>query len=209
MINVFVHLNPDSNAVCTAAVTAGWLNRCGRPSRDWRAGEATPETRYIFEAAGLPLPPLLDIPLKAEQVWLADFTEPVQGPADLLQSNIVGIIDHHRLGGLVTQLPPEARIKPAGNSATVLWLLMDAEMRRTIPPILLPGVLLSNTVILRSPTTTEDDIRTTSELFALSGIKHRAFACVLLTAKTDITGQSAEQLLSWLEHFLSQNRRQT
>ncbi|SCC69724.1 DHHA2 domain-containing protein [Kosakonia oryziphila] len=199
MINVFGHLNPDSDAVCTAAVTAGWLNRCGRPARAWRAGEANPETRYIFEAAGLTLPPLLNIPLKGEQVWLVDFTEPVQGPADLLQSNIIGIIDHHRLGGLVTQLPLEVWIKPAGSSATVLWLLMDAEMRRTMPPthaILLLGALLSDTVNLRSPTTIEDDIRTATELCVLSGVKRRTFTHGLLAAKTDVTGQSAEQLLN-------------
>jgi len=198
LINVFGHLNPDSDAVCTAAVTAGWLNRCNRPARAWRPGEANPETRYIFEAAGLNLPPLLDIPLKDEPVWLVDFTEPAQGPADLLQSNIIGIIDHHRLGGLVTQLPPEVWIKPAGSSATVLWLLMDAEMRRSILPghgILLLGALLSDTVNLRSPTTTEDDIRTATELCVLSGVKRKAFARGLLAAKTDITGQSTEQLL--------------
>ena len=199
MINAFGHLNPDSDAVCTASVTAGWLNRCGRPARAWRPGEANPETRYIFEAAGLTLPPLLDIPLKGEPVWLVDFTEPAQGPADLLQSKIIGIIDHHRLGGLVTQLPPEVWIKPAGSSATVLWLLMNAEMRRTMPPaqaILLLGALLSDTVNLRSPTTTEDDIRTATELCVLSGVKRRAFARGLLTAKTDITGQPAKQLLN-------------
>lgn len=199
MINVFGHLNPDSDAVCTAAVTADWLNRRYRPARAWRTGEANPETRYIFEAAGLNLPPLLDIPLKDEPVWLVDFTEPAQGPADLIQSNIIGIIDHHRLGGLVTQLPPEVWIKPAGSSATVLWLLMDAEMRRSILPghgILLLGALLSDTVNLRSPTTTKDDIRTATELCVLSGVKRKSFAQGVLAAKTDLTGQSARQLLN-------------
>lgn len=199
MINVFGHLNPDSDAVCTAAVTADWLNRRDRLARAWRTGEANSETRYIFEAAGLNLPPLLDIPLKDEPVWLVDFTEPAQGPADLLQSNIIGIIDHHRLGGLVTQLPPEVWIKPAGSSATVLWLLMDAEMRRSILPghgILLLGALLSDTVNLRSPTTTKDDIRTASELSVLSGVKRKSFAQGVLAAKTDLTGQSARQLLN-------------
>ncbi|EBO3000928.1 TPA: DHH family phosphoesterase [Klebsiella pneumoniae] len=199
MINVFGHLNPDSDAVCTAVVTADWLNWCDRPARAWRTGEVNPETRYIFEAAGLNLPPLLDIPLKGEQVWLVDFTEPAQGPADLPQSNILGIIDHHRLGGLVTKLPPEVWIKPAGSSATVLWLLMDAKMRRSILPAhgtLLLGALLSDTVNLRSPTTTKDDIRTATELCILSGVKRQAFAHGLLAAKTDLTGQSAGQLLN-------------
>ncbi|EGP3075969.1 inorganic pyrophosphatase, partial [Salmonella enterica subsp. enterica serovar Infantis] len=134
-----------------------------------------------------------------ERVWLVDFTEPAQGPADLPESNIIGIIDHHRLGGLATLLPPEVWIKPAGSSATVLWLLMDAEMRRTMPPtlgILLLGALLSDTVNLRSPTTTEDDIRTAAELFVLSGIKHKAFVHGLMAAKTDITGQTAGQILN-------------
>ncbi|WP_250134699.1 DHHA2 domain-containing protein [Citrobacter freundii] len=199
MINVFGHLNPDSDAICTAAVTADWLSRQGRPSRAWRNGEANPETRYIFETAGIPLPPLLDFPLKRERVWLVDFTEPAQGPADLPESNIIGIIDHHRLGGLATLLPLEVWIKPAGSSATVLWLLMDAEMRRTMPPtlgILLLGALLSDTVNLHSPTTTEDDIRTAAELFVLSGIKHKAFVHGLMAAKTDITGQTAGQILN-------------
>lgn len=199
MINVFGHLNPDSDSVCTAVVTAGWLNRRGRPARAWCPGEANLETRYIFETTGLSVPPLLDIPLSGETVWLVDFTEPTQGPADLVLSNVIGIIDHHRLGGLVTQIPPEVWIKPAGSSATVLWLLMDAEMRRSMPPthgILLLGALLSDTVNLHSPTTTEDDIRAATELCVLSGIKRKAFAQGLLEAKTDITGQTAEQLLN-------------
>lgn len=158
-----------------------------------------PETRFVFATAGITPPPLLNIPLKDEQVWLVDFTEPAQGPADLFQSNIIGIIDHHRLGGLVTQMPPEVWIKPAGSSATVLWLLMDGDMRRTMPPthaILLLGALLSDTVNLRSPTTTEDDIRTATDLCVLSGVKRKAFVSGLLKAKTDLSGQSAEQLLT-------------
>lgn len=199
MINVFGHLNPDSDAICTATVTADWLNRSGRPARAWRPGEANPETRFIFAAAGLSLPPLLDIPLSDEPVWLVDFTEPTQGPADLEQSNIIGVIDHHRLGGLITQLPPEVWIKPVGSSATVLWLLMDEEMRRTTLPayaILLLGALLSDTVNLRSPTTTEDDIRIATELCALAGVERQSFVQQLLAAKTDISGQSAGQLLN-------------
>ncbi|MGY3307026.1 inorganic pyrophosphatase/exopolyphosphatase [Pantoea ananatis] len=161
MIHVFGHINPDSDAICTAVVTAHWLTGRGMDARAWRLGEANRETRFIFDTAGLTLPPLLAIPLQDERVWLVDFTEPAQGPDDLLRSNVVGITDHHRLGGLITQLPPEVHIRPVGSSATLLWLLMDAEARRTLPPtlaVLLLGALLSDTVNLRSPTTTEDDM---------------------------------------------------
>ncbi|MEB6537449.1 DHH family phosphoesterase, partial [Pantoea stewartii] len=124
MIHVFGHINPDSDAICTAVVTAHWLTGRGMDARAWRLGEANRETRFIFDTAGLTLPPLLAIPLQDERVWLVDFTEPAQGPDDLLRSNVVGITDHHRLGGLITQLPPEVHIRPVGSSATLLWLLM-------------------------------------------------------------------------------------
>ncbi|MHC9056418.1 DHHA2 domain-containing protein [Pantoea sp. y20] len=198
MIHVFGHINPDSDAVCTAVVTAHWLTGRGMDACAWRLGEANRETRFIFDAAGLTLPPLLAFPLKDERVWLVDFTEPAQGPDDLLRSNVVGITDHHRLGGLITQLPPEVHIRPVGSSATLLWLLMDAEARRTLPPtlaVLLLGALLSDTVNLRSPTTTEDDIRSATELGVLSGVNRKAFARDLLTAKTDVSGLSAQLLL--------------
>lgn len=198
MIHVFGHINPDSDAICTAVVTAHWLTGHGMDARAWRLGEANRETHFIFDTVGLTLPPRLDIPLQNERVWLVDFTEPAQGPDDLLRSNVVGIIDHHRLGGLITQLPPEVHIRPVGSSATLLWLLMDAEARRTLPPtlaVLLLGALLSDTVNLRSPTTTEDDIRSATELGVLSGVNRRAFARDLLTAKTDVSGLSAQLLL--------------
>lgn len=83
-----------------------------------------------------------------------------EGPASLAESNVVGIIDHHRLGGLVTRLPPEVWVKPVGSSATLLWQLMTEEERSQLSAaeaVLLLGAVLSDTVTLRSPTTTSDD----------------------------------------------------
>lgn len=173
MIHVFGHINPDSDAVCTAAVTAWWLTQRGKVASAWRLGEANRETQFIFDAAGLTLPPRLSMPLMGKAVWLVDFTEPAQGPIDLLQSNITGIIDHYRLSGLVTQLPPEVWIRPVGSSAT----------------------LLSDTVNLRASTTTKDGIRSAAELSVLSGVNRKTFARDLLIAKTDLRGLSAQQLL--------------
>ncbi|AHF79277.1 putative, inorganic pyrophosphatase (plasmid) [Sodalis praecaptivus] len=199
MIHVFGHTHPDSDAICTALVTSYWLTSQQRPASAWRLGSANPETRFIFEFAGMDLPPQLTIPLNGKQVWLVDFSEPAQGPVDLLQSDITGIIDHHRLGGIVTQMPPEVWIKPVGSSATQLWLIMEDDSRRTLPPahaVLLLGALLSDTVNLRSPTTTQADIRSATELSVLSGVNRKVFAYRLLSAKTDITGLSAEELLN-------------
>lgn len=198
MIHVTGHLNPDSDAICTAFMAARWLNMRGLQATAWRLGEPNRETRFLFERAGQDIPPLLEMPLTDLDVWLVDFTEPTQGPETLQESNIVGIIDHHRLGGLVTRLPPEVWVKPVGSSATLLWQLMSPENRAQITPaqaLLLLGAALSDTVTLRSPTTTADDRLAVEELTALTGIDLTAFSADLLSAKTSVEGLRASELL--------------
>ncbi|WMY76101.1 manganese-dependent inorganic pyrophosphatase [Buttiauxella selenatireducens] len=199
MIHVIGHLHPDSDSVCTAFMTARWLTLRGQEAQAWRTGEINRETQFIFEHAGLPLPESLSFSLADRAVWLVDFTEPAQGPESLTDSNIVGIIDHHRLGGLITRLPPEVWIKPVGSSATVLWQLMSPSVRDNITPaeaILMLGAVMSDTVDLRSPTTTEDDRTATDELTVFAGIDRSSFVASLLTAKTSIEGMTARQLLN-------------
>lgn len=199
MIHVIGHLNPDSDAICTAAMTARWLTLRGQQATAWRAGEPNRETQFIFAQAGLTMPERLTFPLADLDVWLVDFTEPTQGPDSLAQSNVVGIIDHHRLGGLVTRLPPEVWVKPVGSSATLLWQLMGDEVREQLSPaesLLLLGAVLSDTVTLRSPTTTPDDRQAVDALARRAGVDLDAFSRDLLSAKTSVEGMSARQLLT-------------
>ncbi|WP_435930374.1 DHHA2 domain-containing protein [Dryocola sp. BD613] len=121
---------------------------------------------YIFRHAGLTQSVVLSFPPTGKPVWLVDFTEPGQDPADILQNNNAGIIDHHRLGGPIAKLP-------------------------AIHAILLLGVLLSDTF----NTNMQDDIRAGTEPSMLSGVNRRAVVHELLSAKTDVAGLSAEQLL--------------
>ena len=198
MIHVIGHLNPDSDAICSAYMTACWLQMRGLPATAWRLGEPNRETRFIFEQAELDMPPLLTLPLTGLDVWLVDFTEPSQGPETLQSSNVVGIIDHHRLGGLMTRLPPEVWIKPVGSSATLLWQLMTPQHRVQVTSAqaqLLLGALLSDTVTLRSPTTTDDDRQAVAELTEQAGVTLSAFSEGLLSAKTSVEGLTASALL--------------
>lgn len=198
MIHVIGHLHPDSDAVCSAVMVARWLTLQGRTAQAWRCGEVNRETELIFSRAALPLPGLLSSSLSNKDIWLVDFNEPGQGPDSLITGNIVGIIDHHRLGGLITRLPPEVCIKPVGSTATVIWQLMDARLRAGISAseaILLLGALLSDTVALRSPTTTPEDRLAADGLAGRIGIDYEEFIADLLTAKTSVAGLSARELL--------------
>lgn len=85
-----------------------------------------------------------------------------------------------------------------GSTSTVLWLLMSKAEQDCLAPalaILLLGAVLSDTVNLRSPTTTEDDIRTVTQLCVKTGVNRKSFGRRLLIAKTDTAGLSPQNLL--------------
>lgn len=198
MITVFGHLNPDSDSICSALVTADWLNALGKPAQAFRLGELTPESQYILAQANSPAPALLTEDLDGKPVWLVDFTEFEQGPASLPASNIIGIIDHHRLGTITTQNPPDMWVRAVGCCATIIWQIMTIEcaMRLTASQAtLLLGAILSDTVGLTSPTTTAQDKQAVDALLAINGLNYQLFLDGLLAAKTDISGQTAAQLL--------------
>ncbi|CAI0773935.1 Manganese-dependent inorganic pyrophosphatase [Serratia marcescens] len=195
---VFGHKNPDSDSICSALVVADWLNHLGKPAVAFRLGELTPETRYILAAAGVQAPPLLKGDLRDRKVWLVDFTDVEQGPASLPDSDVVGVIDHHRLGTLVTRNPPDVWVRTVGCCATVILQILAAE--RPMPlssaqATLLLGAILSDTVALSAPIATEQERLAVSRLRAIAHVDYDAFTAGLLAAKTDLSGQSAAQFL--------------
>ena len=198
MIHVFGHLNPDSDTICTALVTADWLNNLGKHATPFRLGEITPETEFILQQAGVSPPQRLEEDLYGKQVWLVDFSDSEQGPPSLAFSNIVGIIDHHRLGTVMTQNPPDVWIRSVGSSATVLWQILALEYHQPITSsqaILMLGAILSDTVALTSPTTTAQDRAAVQALSDISQMNSDAFVKELLIAKTNITGLTPDSLL--------------
>ncbi|MBC3228141.1 manganese-dependent inorganic pyrophosphatase [Serratia fonticola] len=198
MIYVFGHQNPDSDSICSALITADWLTNLGKRATPFRLGDITPETAFILQQAGVAPPPLLDEDLSGKQVWLVDFTDLEQGPSSLADGNIVGIIDHHRLGTVMTQDPPDVWIRSYGCCATVIWQILTLENPQPISSsqaILMLGAILSDTVALTSPTTTAQDIAAVQSLSSINQLNYDSFVKELLIAKTDIRAQTPDSLL--------------
>ncbi|SHG90451.1 manganese-dependent inorganic pyrophosphatase [Ferrimonas marina] len=197
MIHVFGHQSPDSDSICSAVLAAHWLNARGKDAQAFRPGEASRETQYIFDQAGLELPALLDKPLKDESIYLVDFCEAEQGPADLDEARLVGLVDHHRMGTLTSRGPLEAWMMPLGSTASVLFELFQihqVSLSKAHATLML-GALLSDTVGLKSPTTTERDVELVDLLAPIAEVNVEEFTAGLLVAKTDLDGMSVDQLL--------------
>ena len=75
------------------------------------------------------------------------------------QAEIVEILDHHHIGSIETKVPVTATFDPVGSTATLVVERFRQNGMEPTPPTatMLLGAVLSDTVILNSPTTTERD----------------------------------------------------
>ena len=197
MILVVGHKNPDSDSICSALVATELLKARGLEAKPVRQGEINRETQHILETAGVDQPELRTS-VAGEKIWLVDYTDLAQAPDDVADAEILGIVDHHRLGDVMTVNPLEAWIWPVGCTCTILFNLFKMEQTTITKPIatLMMSAILSDTVGFASPTCTEKDKAAVLELAEIAGVEDLdAFIKALLIAKTDITGLTAAQLV--------------
>jgi manganese-dependent inorganic pyrophosphatase len=197
MILVVGHKNPDSDSICSALAATELLKARGLEAMPIRQGEINRETQHILSTANLEQPELRTS-VAGEKVWLVDYTDLAQAPDDVNEAEIVGIVDHHRLGDVMTVNPLEAWIWPVGCTCTILFNLFKMENVEISKPIatLMMSAILSDTVGFASPTCTQKDKDAVLELAPLAGVEDLdAFIKDLLIAKTDIEGLDAAELV--------------
>ena len=120
---VFGHQNPDNDAIMSAVVLAQLLNQVEYLGNEYEAcalGPLPAESAKLLAEAGLPAPRLLDAIEPAEegadsqQVVLTDHNEPGQSVAGLGNAQVIGVVDHHRFGGLHHRRPASHRCASLG-----------------------------------------------------------------------------------------------
>ncbi|KEY91112.1 manganese-dependent inorganic pyrophosphatase [Candidatus Photodesmus blepharus] len=197
MILVIGHKNPDSDSICSALAATELLKARGLKAKPIRQGEINYETKYILKTAGVEEPELITS-IAGKKVWLVDYTDLSQAPDDINQAEILGIVDHHRLGDVTTVNPLEVWIWPVGCTCTILFYLFQMEEIKITYQlaILMISAILSDTVGFASPTCTQKDRKAVQELSKIAEIEDLdAFIKMLMIAKTNIKGLSATQLV--------------
>ncbi|MDG3088357.1 manganese-dependent inorganic pyrophosphatase [Vibrio hannami] len=197
MIQVVGHKNPDSDSICSALVATELLKARGLEAKAVRQGELNRETQYILEQAGVEAPEMCT-GVAGEKIWLVDYSDVAQAPDDVKEAEILGIVDHHRLGDVMTVNPLEAWIWPVGCTCTILFNLLKMEEVEITKPLatLMMSAILSDTVGFASPTCTQKDKDAVEELAKFAEVADLdAFIKNLLIAKTDIEGLSAAELV--------------
>ncbi len=138
---------------------------------------------------------LLD--MKQKQIILVDHNEKSQAADGVENTEILEIVDHHRLGTMETMSPVYFRNQPLGCTATIIFQ-MYRENRVEIPEKtagLLCAAILSDTLMFRSPTCTPSDKAAAEVLAKLAGIEITAFANEMFLAGSNLRNKTEEELL--------------
>jgi manganese-dependent inorganic pyrophosphatase len=131
------------------------------------------------------------------RVLLVDHAEQAQSVAGVEQAEIVEILDHHHIGSIETRVPVTATFDPVGSTSTlVVERFRQNGMEPSRPTALVMlGAVLSDTVILNSPTTTERDHAVVEYLERVLAVDARAFGREMFHATSDVSNLSAEQIV--------------
>lgn len=196
-VYIFGHKSPDSDAVCSAIALANLKRQQGVDAIAVSQEKINPETTFILNRYGFSAPEVMNS-FAGEQIMLVDFSDLTQGPDDLNKAEILGIVDHHKLGDVTTPNPLECWIWPVGCSSTVLKSMYDfygVSIPRNIAGIMLCSIL-SDTVIFKSATCTEQDKKAAAALAEIAGESDlQALGMKMFKVKSAIAGTPVRELV--------------
>jgi manganese-dependent inorganic pyrophosphatase len=200
------HKNPDTDSIVTPLVLAEFLKKIKKPFSGLsafkiikvvRAGNLNKETKFVLNYFQEKKPPLIKS-LTKKNVFLIDHGDYEQAARGIKEANIVGILDHHKLGGIRTQIPIFYRAEPIGSSSTIVAKMFfenNLSLDKKTAGLLLAGIL-SDTLKFTSPTTTKDDKEVAKVLAKASKENIDELSQKMFDAKSDISGISAEEIVA-------------
>ena len=132
-----------------------------------------------------------------KKVMLVDHQEKEQSVVGLDEANILEIVDHHKIGNINTTNPINFRNMTVGSTNTIVYFMYkenNVEIPKEIAGIMLSG-LLSDTLCLQSPTTTEIDKKVAEDLSLIAGVDYQKYALDMFKAGTSLEGLTKEEVI--------------
>ena len=132
-----------------------------------------------------------------KQIILVDHNERGQAISGVETAQILEIIDHHRIGSIETVTPVFFRNQPLGCTATIIYQMYH-ENNIAIPQkiaYLLCSAIISDTLIFKSPTCTEEDIKACHELADIAGINIVEHGMEMFNAGSNLSSKTAKEII--------------
>ncbi|HEN9955660.1 TPA: manganese-dependent inorganic pyrophosphatase [Streptococcus agalactiae] len=199
-ILVFGHQNPDSDAIGSSVAFAYLAKEAwGLDTEAVALGTPNEETAYVLDYFGVQAPRVVESAKSegVETVILTDHNEFQQSISDIKDVTVYGVVDHHRVANFETANPLYMRLEPVGSASSIVYRMFKengVSVPKELAGLLLSG-LISDTLLLKSPTTHASDIPVAKELAELAGVNLEEYGLEMLKAGTNLSSKTAAELI--------------
>lgn len=201
-ILVFGHQKPDTDAIGSSYGFSYLSNH--RPNGALNTevvalGTPNEETQFVLDYFGVKAPRVVKSAKEegVDTVILTDHNEFQQSISDIEDLTIYGVVDHHRVANFNTAAPLFMTVEPVGSASSIVYrkfLEANVEIPREVAGLLLSG-LISDTLLLKSPTTHVTDHKVAKELAEIAGVNLEEYGLAMLKAGTNLSTKTAEELI--------------
>ena len=167
--------NPDNDAIMSAVVLSQLLNQVEYAGNTYEAcalGALPAESAKLLADAGVAEPRQIDSVEEGQLVLLTDHNESAQSVEGLKSATVFGVVDHHRIGDFETAGPLHYLAFPWGSSCTIVTKvaqMLGIELTDVQAKLLL-SAMMTDTLMLKSPTTTDVDRTVAAQLGEQVGV---------------------------------------
>ncbi|WP_288658326.1 manganese-dependent inorganic pyrophosphatase [uncultured Limosilactobacillus sp.] len=187
---VFGHQKPDTDAITAAMAFSYFQNQLGYETETVALGEPNDETKFALNKFGMQAPRVVKtVANEVDKVMLVDHNEPQQSVSDIDKVTVTHLVDHHRLANFNTAQPLWATLRPYGCVSTILTEMFQ-EKHINIPANLagmMLSAIISDTLLLNSPTTTDHDREAVKYLAKVAGVAdYKEYGVAMLKAGANV-----------------------
>lgn len=195
---VFGHQSPDTDAIVAAKAYSYLQNKLGYDTEAVALGEPNSETAFVLNCFDEPTPRIIKTAKnEVDSVMLVDHNEFQQSVSDIKDLTITHVVDHHRISNFQTDQPLYYRAEPVGCCSTIIVKMFD-ENKVEIPAQLaglMLSAIISDTLLLKSPTTTEEDKIAVKTLAEIADIDYEKYGIEMLKAGTNVSAKTDQELI--------------
>ncbi len=197
-ILIFGHKNPDTDSILSALLMEKFDKNLGFDVEAVRLGNVNKETQYVLDYLGIEAPRMIDEVLDGQEVVLVDHNEFAQSVNNIENATITCVVDHHRICDFKTSAPLYYRAEPLGCTASIMYkkyMEENIKIERN-DAILMLSAIISDTLLFKSPTCTEEDVKIAKELEKIANINMEEYGLNMLKAGTDLSDLTADELIT-------------
>lgn len=196
-ILVMGHKNPDTDSICSAMAYANLKKELGFEVEAVRLGTISKETQFILDCLNMDAPRLIESVNSGDQIILVDHNEAGQSVDGRDNATILEIIDHHKID-LKTSDPINLRFETVGCSSTIISKIYEEKgvtITKEMATVMLSAIM-SDTLIFKSPTCTEEDVKQGKKLAEIAGLDYEVYGKDLLIAGTSLDDKTAYEIVN-------------